>query len=130
MRRLNSFSQYIKKRCSIAKEISGTLVFVSSLRCSFVEPVKAAHIKDALFYSTGLCTLLKAKIYYTVPTSRRKSKTIIFLPYIQVSFIISTSDCENLKLKLIFLDRIVAKLFPVRKSFMQFGNSHQCTNSL
>ena len=35
-----------------------------------------------------------------------------------------------LSLKLIFLDRIVAKLFPVRKSFMQFGNSRQCTNSL
>ena len=50
--------------------------------------------------------------------------------YIPVSFIISTSDYENLKVKLIFLDRIVAKLFPVRKSFMQFGNSHQCTNSL
>ena len=28
---------------------------------------------------------------------------------------------------MIFLDRIVAKLFPVRKSFMQCGNSHQCT---
>ena len=59
-----------------------------------------------------------------------EEKTIIFLPYIQVSFIISTRDYENLKLKLIFLDRIVVKLFPVRKSFMQFGNSHQCTNSL
>ena len=28
---------------------------------------------------------------------------------------------------MIILDRIVAKLFPVRKSFMQCGNSHQCT---
>ena len=41
------------------------------------------------------------------------SKTIIFLPYIQVSIIISTRDCANRKLKLIFLDRIVVKLFPV-----------------
>ena len=36
--------------------MSGTLGFASSLRFSFVKPVKAAQIKDALFYSIGLCT--------------------------------------------------------------------------
>ena len=31
--------------------MSGTLAFDSSFRLSFVKPVKAAHIKDTLFYS-------------------------------------------------------------------------------
>ena len=57
-RRPNNFSQYTLfiNRCQIAKEMSGTLSFVSSLRFSFVKRVKAAHIKDALFYSIGSCT--------------------------------------------------------------------------
>ena len=60
--------------------------------------------------------------------SRKGSlKTIIFLPYILVSIIISTRECENHKLKLIFLDRIVGKLSLVRKLFMQRRNSHRCT---
>ena len=37
--------------------MSGTLAFDSSLRLSFVKPVKAAHIKDTLFYS-GLVNAL------------------------------------------------------------------------
>ena len=42
--------------------MSGTLAFVSSLRFSLVTPVKAAHIKDTLFYSIGLCTLRSSRI--------------------------------------------------------------------
>ena len=101
------------------------LVIAYEYKCSFKirTCIKSKIIIIMITQSTDI-------LYGSYSTSRRKSKTIIFSPYIQVSFIISTSDCENLKVKLIFLDRIVAKLFPVRKSLMQFGNSHQCTNSL
>jgi len=60
------------KRCQTAKEMSGTIAFVSSLRFSFVKPVKAAHNEDALFFSIGLCT----------PCIGRGFKIIKFLFYL------------------------------------------------